>query len=148
ERGGEPIGDLRVNAPTDGLHGVEISGALVANVIDELPVLAIAAACAHGPTRLRDAAELRHKESDRLSATAAVLRAMGATVEEHDDGLTIAGGTSSEGAPFNGGVTVDAYGDHRIAMAVAIAALAADAPTRLTGAEHVEVSFPGFWNAL
>lgn len=148
ERGGEPIGDLRVTAPPDGLRGVEISGPLVANVIDELPVLAVAAACATGPTRLRDAAELRHKESDRLASTAAMLRALGAEVEEHADGLSIAGRPPGAGPPLAGGATVDAAGDHRIAMAAAVAALAARAPTRILGAEHAAVSFPGFWDAL
>lgn len=147
ERGGEPIGDLRVEAPAAGLHGVDVAGDAVANLIDEIPVLAVAAACARGTTTIRDAAELRHKESDRLAVTASVLRAMGADVAEHPDGLTIRGRTA-DGPPLAGGVTVDANGDHRIAMAAAVAALAARAPTTITGAEHAAVSFPGFWDAL
>lgn len=147
ERGGEPIADLRVEAPAGGLHGVDVAGDAVANLIDEIPVLAVAAACARGTTTIRDASELRHKESDRLAVTAAVLRAMGTDIAEHPDGLTIRG-RAADGPAFVGGVTVDAHGDHRIAMAAAVAALAARAPTTITGAEHASVSFPGFWDAL
>ncbi len=147
ERGGEPIGDLRVETPAAGLHGVDIAGDQVAALIDEIPVLAVAAACARGTTTIRDAAELRHKESDRLAVTASVLRALGADLAEHADGLTIRGRTA-DGPALAGGVTVDAHGDHRIAMAAAVAALAAARPTTITGADHAAVSFPGFWDAL
>ncbi len=142
ERGGEPLADLRVDAPQNGLTGVEIAGAIVPNLIDEIPVLAVAAAVAQGRTVIRDAAELRVKECDRIEATAAFLRAMGAQVEELPDGLVIDGGR-----PLHGAV-VDARGDHRIAMAAAIAALAATSPTTILGAEAADVSFPGFWDAL
>ena len=142
DRGGEPIADVRVNAPPAGLSGVEIAGAIVPNLIDEIPVLAVAAAFAEGRTVIRDAAELRVKETDRIAATAAFLRAMGADVEERPDGLVITGGRRLVGA------TVDARGDHRIAMAAAIAALGATGPTTITGAEAAAVSFPGFWDAL
>ena len=141
ERAGEPIADLRVEAP-DGLEGVEIGGALVPNLIDEVPVLAVAAACATGRTTIRDAAELRVKETDRIAATASFLRAMGADVEERPDGLVIDGGRPLRGAE------VDARGDHRIAMAAAVAALAASSPTTIHGAEAAAVSFPGFWEAV
>ena len=141
EHAGEPIGDLRTYAP-DGLVGVEVGGVLVPNLIDELPVLAVAAACAEGRTVLRDAAELRHKETDRLAAMAAVLRAMGADVEEAPDGLTIEGGRPLRGA------TVESRGDHRIAMAAAVAALAADSTTTIRGADAVAVSFPRFFDEL
>ena len=141
ERGGEPIADLRVEAP-GGLSGVEIGGALVPNLIDEIPVLAVAAAYAEGRTVIRDAAELRVKETDRIAATAAVLRAMGAAVTERPDGLVVDGGRPLHGA------TVDARGDHRIAMAAAVAALGASGPTTIRGAEAAAVSFPGFWDAL
>lgn len=141
ERGGEPIADLRVEAP-GGLTAVDIGGAVVPNLIDEIPVLAVAAAFAQGRTTIRDAAELRVKESDRIAATAAFLRAMGAAVEERPDGLVIDGGRPLHGA------TVDARGDHRIAMAAAIAALGASSPTTIVGAEAAAVSFPGFWDAL
>ncbi len=142
ERGGEPLADVRVNAPEGGLTGVEIAGRIVPNLIDEIPVLAVAAAFAQGRTTIRDAAELRVKESDRIAATAAFLRAMGADVQELPDGLVIEGGRPLRGA------AVDARGDHRIAMAAAIAALGATGPTTITGAEAASVSFPGFWDAL
>ena len=141
EHGGEALGDLRVHAP-DGLLGVEVGGALVPRLIDELPVLAVAAACAGGRTTIRDAAELRHKETDRLAATAAFLTAMGAAVEEHADGLVIEGGRPLHGA------AVESWGDHRIAMAAAVAALAASSPTTIREADCAAVSFPGFWDAL
>ena len=141
ERGGEPIGDLRVEAP-GGLSAVEIGGAIVPNLIDEIPVLAVAAAYAEGRTVIRDAAELRVKETDRIEATAAFLRAMGASVEERPDGLVIEGGRPLHGA------TVDACDDHRIAMAAAVAALGASSPTTIRGASAAAVSFPGFWSAL
>ena len=141
DRGGEPLGDLRVEAP-GGLVGVEIGGAIVPNLIDEIPVLAVAAACAEGRTVIRDAEELRVKETDRIEATADVLRAMGAHVEERPDGLVIEGGRPLKGAE------VDARHDHRIAMAAAVAALVADGPTTIHGAEAAAVSFPAFWGAL
>ena len=142
ERGGEPLADLRVDAPPAGLSGVEIAGAIVPTLIDEIPVLAVAAAVAQGRTVIRDAAELRVKECDRITATAAFLTAMGAAVEERPDGLVIDGGRPLHGA------TVDARGDHRIAMAAAVAALAASSPTTIRGAEAAAVSFPGFWDAI
>ncbi|WP_420454225.1 3-phosphoshikimate 1-carboxyvinyltransferase [Rubrivirga sp.] len=141
ERGGEPLGDLRVEAP-GGLVGVEIGGAIVPNLIDEIPVLAVAAACAQGRTVIRDAEELRVKETDRIEAIADVLRAMGADVQERPDGLVIEGGRGLKGAE------VDARDDHRIAMSAAVAALVADGPTTIHGAEAAAVSFPGFWDAL
>ena len=141
ERGGEPIGDLRVQS-SGGLSGVEIGGAIVPNLIDEIPVLAVAAALADGRTVIRDAAELRVKETDRIDATAAFLRALGADVTERPDGLVIRGGRPLSGA------TVDARDDHRIAMAAAVAALSATGPTTITGADAAAVSFPGFWQAL
>ena len=141
ERAGEPLADLRVEAP-GGLEGVEIGGTLVPNLIDEIPVLAVAAACAQGRTVIRDAAELRVKETDRIAATAAFLQAMGADVEERPDGLVIEGGRPLRGAE------VDARDDHRIAMAAAVAALVASGPTTIHGAEAAAVSFPGFWEAL
>lgn len=141
ERGGEPVADVRVRA-SGGLTGVEIGGALVPNLIDEIPALAVAAALAEGRTVIRDAAELRVKETDRIAATAAFLRAMGAEVRELTDGLEIAGGRPLRGA------VVEAAGDHRIAMAAAIAALSASGPTTIRGASAAAVSFPGFWDAL
>lgn len=142
ERGGEPIADLRAFAPPDGLHGVEVGGDIVPNLIDEIPIVAVVATAAEGRTLIRDAAELRVKETDRLAAIAAVLEAMGANIEETDDGLIIEGRTPLTGAE------VDARGDHRIAMAAAVAALSANGPSTIHGASSVGVSFPGFWDAL
>ena len=141
ERGGEPIGDLRI-ATSGGLNGVEIGGAVIANLIDEIPALAVAAALADGRTVIRDAAELRVKETDRIAATAAFLRALGASVTERPDGLVIDGGRPLRGT------TVDSRHDHRIAMAAAVAALSAAGPTTITNADAAAVSFPGFWRAL
>ncbi len=142
ERGREPLCDLRVYAPERGLTGVEVGGALVPNLIDEIPALAVAAAYAEGTTRIRDAAELRVKESDRLAAIFSFLSAMGARVELHEDGLTIEGGRPLHGA------TVESHSDHRIAMSAAVAALGASSPTTIRDAECVAVSFPGFWDEL
>lgn len=142
ERQGEPLADLWVEGSGGQLHGVEIGGALIPNLIDEIPALAVAAAYAEGTTVIRDAAELRVKETDRIAATAAFLRAMGVRVEEREDGLTIHGGRPLHGAH------VDSRGDHRIAMAAAVAALGAQGDTHVRGAEAVTVSYPGFWDAL
>ncbi|MEM1057445.1 MAG: 3-phosphoshikimate 1-carboxyvinyltransferase [Bacteroidota bacterium] len=139
-RADEPLGDLKVE-PGE-LVGVEVGGALIPNLIDEIPVLAVAAAHASGTTVIRDAAELRVKETDRIAETARFLTAMGANVEEREDGLVIHGGTPLHGAE------VDAKHDHRIAMAAAVAALRASSPTIIHGAEAASVSFPGFWDAL
>jgi 3-phosphoshikimate 1-carboxyvinyltransferase len=138
--GGEPLADLTVRpAP---LHGVSIDGALIPNLIDEIPVLAVAAACAAGRTEIRDAAELRVKETDRIAAMAQNLRALGAEVETFEDGLAITGGATLTGA------TVEAFDDHRIAMAMGVAGFIAEGTTTITGAECASVSFPDFWKAL
>ena len=136
----EPQGD--VTAEGSDLHGVEIRGARIANLIDELPVLAVAAASAHGVTRIRDAAELRVKESDRVEAVAAMLRAAGVMVTTFPDGLDIEGGAVA------GGGTVDSRGDHRIAMSGAILGLRAAAPLKISGTECVATSYPGFMENL
>jgi len=132
---GEPAGDLRVRASA--LRGVVVAGDLVVRMIDEFPAFAVAAAVAHGETTVRDAAELRHKESDRIAQQCTELRKLGVTVTETGDGFTILGGR------LRGG-TVDAHGDHRIAMSMAIAGLAAGEPVMVQGAEIADESFPGF----
>jgi 3-phosphoshikimate 1-carboxyvinyltransferase len=137
--GGEPVAD--VTAESSDLHGVDVGGALIPRLIDEVPVLAVAAAVARGTTTIRDAAELRVKESDRLAAVAAELGKLGAQVEEQPDGLTVRGGRLSGGE-------VESYGDHRMAMALAVAALAAAGPVFIRGAECVDVSYPPFWPDL
>src|SRR3970282_1356643 len=123
---GEPVASLTVRGRR--LRGVTIGGALIPRVIDELPVLSVIAAAAEGRTVIRDAAELRVKESDRIAALARGLRARGAQVEERPDGMEILGGR------LRGG-TVDAGGDHRVAMAFAVAGLLADGPVTVRGAE-------------
>lgn len=132
---GEPVGDLRIESAR--LQGVDVDPALVPRAIDELPVLFIAAAAARGTTRVRGAGELRLKESDRLAAMAVGLRALGIEVVEHADGLDIDGGS------FSGGV-VSSQGDHRVAMAFAVAAHVAGAPVRVCDTANVATSFPGF----
>jgi 3-phosphoshikimate 1-carboxyvinyltransferase len=111
-------------------------------LIDELPILAVAGTQIRGGLEIRDAAELRVKETDRLAATVQNLRAMGAEVEEYDDGLAVSGPTKLRGAVIN------SYGDHRIAMAFAVAALMAEGPSEIVGAECVEISFPEFFQLL
>lgn len=141
----EPVGTLRVRGaitnPASESDRV-LSGTLIPSLIDELPLLAVVGTQIPGGIEIRDAAELRHKESDRLAATARNLRAMGAEVEEPADGLRISGPTKLRGA------AIDTYGDHRIAMAFSIAALLADSETEIHGSEAVAVSFPEFFELL
>lgn len=137
---GERVGDITVCG--EGLHGVEISGGIVANIIDELPILAVAAALAEGTTVIRDAGELRVKETDRIAAVARNLQAMGADIEEFDDGMRISGGKTLHGA------CIESYGDHRIAMAFAVAGLFADGETVIENADCIAVSYPGFESDL
>jgi len=136
ETGGEPYGNITVYSSS--LRGVEIGGALIPRLIDEVPVLTVAAAYAGGKTVIRNAAELKHKESDRLKTMAEGLIRMGALVEELPDGLIIHGGKKLSGA------AVESYGDHRVAMAFAVAGLAARGETVVKEADVVRVSFPGF----
>lgn len=136
---GEPVGDLTVEHGP--LHGTEINGSLVVRMIDEFPALAIAAALAHGNTMVHDAAELRLKESDRISVLAGELCALGVNIEEHADGFTIHGGRLCGGS-------VQAHGDHRLAMALSVAGLAAETPTTVQGAECMAESFPAFAETL
>ncbi len=124
-----------------GLRSTVVEGAEVAGLIDEIPVLAVAAAVADGVTEFRDAAELRVKETDRVATTVALLGAMGGRAEPTGDGLVVFGGRLRPGA-------VDSHGDHRIAMAGAVAALVAEGTTRLTGWEAVRTSYPGFEDDL
>jgi 3-phosphoshikimate 1-carboxyvinyltransferase len=136
---GEPVGIIRVRHA--GLEGVEILPEEVPEVIDELPVLA-ALATFGGGVSVRGAGELRVKESDRISALVGGLRAMGADAEERPDGFVV-----RPTRPLTGGA-VDAHGDHRLAMAFAIAALGATGPTSIDGADVVAVSYPGFFADL
>jgi 3-phosphoshikimate 1-carboxyvinyltransferase len=140
--GVEPVGDLEVRGGP--LHGTLIGGALVPRLIDELPVIAVLATQAEGVTEIRDAAELRAKESDRIAHLAEGLRRMGAACETLPDGLVIEGPTRLVPA------AVDAAGDHRLAMAFAVAGCLAAGPglTHIAGAESVAISYPGFFEDL
>jgi 3-phosphoshikimate 1-carboxyvinyltransferase len=138
--GGEPVADLVVrHAP---LRGIVVPEALVADMIDEFPILAIAAACAQGATVVSGAAELRVKESDRIAAMATGLRALGARVEERPDGALIDGG-GLHGGMLRGG-RIESHGDHRIAMAFAVAGQLAQGEVAITDVANVATSFPGF----
>ncbi|MGE0800946.1 MAG: 3-phosphoshikimate 1-carboxyvinyltransferase [Lautropia sp.] len=138
--GGEPVADLRVRGAR--LRGIDIPSAWVPLAIDEFPVLFVAAACADGVTRLSGAEELRVKESDRIAAMAEGFARVGFAVEALPDGMRIEG-AGAGALPFAGGV-VDSLGDHRIAMAFAVAALRARAPIRILDTANVDTSFPGF----
>jgi 3-phosphoshikimate 1-carboxyvinyltransferase len=140
QKDGEPIGTIDIEGAR--LKATRIAGKEIPNVIDELPILAVAAALADGVTVIADAAELRVKETDRLAAIAHHLREMGVPVVEHPDGLEITGGATLKGAKL------DSFGDHRIAMAFAIAGLFAQGETVITGTECVNTSYPGFYDVL
>jgi 3-phosphoshikimate 1-carboxyvinyltransferase len=134
--GGEPVADLAVQSAL--LRGTEIGGELVVRMIDEFPVLAVAATQATGSTLVRDAAELRVKESDRIAAVVAELQKMGAAIAARPDGFVVEGPARLHGA------RVDSHGDHRLAMALAVAGLVAEGKTVIRGAERIADSFPGF----
>ena len=136
---GEPVGDVTVEAAP--LRGVDIRGNLVVRCIDEFPAIAAVAAFAEGTTCVRDATELRYKESDRIAAIVSQFRALGAEVEEYPDGFSIRGGT------LKGGIAT-AGGDHRLAMSLALCGLRAVQPVAVDGAEILDESFPGFVSAL
>jgi 3-phosphoshikimate 1-carboxyvinyltransferase len=142
EKHGELVGTVQVNAPSDGMGGTTISGALAAQLIDELPVIAAIGPYTKQGIRIRDAKELRVKESDRIALVASNLRAMGAEVEEFDDGLDVPGGQTLHAAE------IDSGGDHRIAMAFSVAALRARGHTVIRGAESAAISFPEFFDLL
>ena len=138
--GGETIGDLVVRSSS--LQGVRVDGDLVPRMIDEIPILAVAAACAEGRTEIRDASELRVKETDRIAVMARNLQAMGANVDELEDGMVVTGPVRLRGA------TVESEEDHRVSMSMAVAGLVAEGETHIAGAEYASVSFPGFWEEI
>jgi 3-phosphoshikimate 1-carboxyvinyltransferase len=138
EAEGEPIADLRVR-PGE-LRGVSVGGALVPRAIDELPILAVAAARAEGTTEVRDAAELRVKESDRIRALVAELTKLGVAITERADGFRIVG---SGGRPFRA-ARLRSWGDHRLAMALIVAALAADGESTVEDIDCIATSYPDF----
>ena len=137
---GEVVGSLQVEGAQ--LKGATIAGADAASLIDEIPVLAAIAPYTEQGIEVRDAKELRVKESDRIASIATNLRHMGAQVEEREDGLKIPGGQKLHGAEL------DSFGDHRIAMAFAVAALRADGETLIRGAESAAISYPAFFATL
>lgn len=140
DHSGEPIGNVEVRG--NSLTGTTILPAEIPNLIDEIPVLAVAAALASGRTSIRNARELRVKETDRIATVVHNLRAMGAHVEEFDDGMEIEGGK-----PLHG-TTLDSFGDHRLAMAFAIAGLFASGETLITHTDCVNTSYPDFHHHL
>ena len=142
EKHAELVGTVQITAPKEGLGTVEIKGELAAQLIDELPVLAAIGPYTSGGIRIRDAKELRVKESDRIALVAKNLRAMGAEVAEFEDGLDVPGGQSLHGAIIDSGT------DHRIAMAFSVAALRASGDTLIQGAESAAISFPEFFDLL
>ncbi len=135
-QGKEPVGDVTVKYSS--LKGIDISGSTVVRMIDEFPVFAAAAAFARGKTVVREAEELRHKESDRISSLGQELTRIGIDFSETADGFVI------QGNRVPGGARVDSHGDHRIAMALAVAGLAAQTPVVISGAEYIAESFPDF----
>ena len=140
ESDGEPIGNIEIHGAP--LHGTTILESEVPNLIDEIPVIAVAAALAVGRTVIRNARELRVKETDRITTVVDNLRAMGASVEEFEDGMEIEGGYPLHGAE------IDSFGDHRIAMAFAIAGLFAKGETIIRNTDCVNTSYPGFAHHL
>ena len=158
DESGEPVADILVKHSH--LKAVRVDGALIPTLIDELPVVAVLAACAEGTTVIADAAELKVKESDRISTVSQALRSMGVTVTPTEDGMIIEGRgafasgseTGMPSAPANAGIfrgaVIDSCNDHRIAMSFAVAALAADSDTIIKGAECVGISYPLFFEDL
>ena len=136
----EPVCDLTVRYSR--LHGTEIGGAIIPRLIDELPVIAVAAAFAEGETVIRDAQELKVKESNRIASMVAELSKAGVDVEETDDGMIVRGGEKPHGASF------ETYKDHRIAMSLAILGLAAEGASRIDEPEVVAISYPDFFGTI
>lgn len=139
--GGEPVCDLVVRSSK--LHATTVAGDIIPTLIDEIPVIAVAALFAEGTTVIKDAAELRVKESDRIDAIYTELTKLGAHMTTQPDGMCITGGY-----PLQGGATLETYDDHRIAMSLTIAASQLDVPCTLNHAECVNISFPNFYELL
>lgn len=137
---GEPVADILVRSSD--LHGIEIGGSLIPKLIDEIPVIAAAACYARGTTIIKDAQELKVKESNRIQTMVSELKKMGASIRETDDGMIIEGGSALRGAQ------VESYHDHRVAMSLAIAALKAEKETTINNSDCVSISFPNFFSYL
>lgn len=146
EEGGEPVADLIVRASS--LQGVEVSPERAPSMIDEYPILAVAAACAEGTTIMRGLAELRVKECDRLAATARGLEACGVEVEEGEDSLIVHGVGAAAGYKPTGGGSVTTHFDHRIAMSFLVLGLASKEPVKVDDATAIDTSFPGFQSLM
>ena len=140
EEAGEPYGDITIHSAE--LRGIDIEGDLIPRVIDEIPVLSLAASLAKGKTIIKDAGELRVKESDRIAATVDGLSKLGAEIKETNDGMVISGKSNLVGA------SVDSFDDHRIAMTMGIAGVLSDGVTEIKRAEANMISYPGFWENL
>jgi 3-phosphoshikimate 1-carboxyvinyltransferase len=138
--GNEPLADLYVESSR--LKAIEISGDIIPRLIDEIPLLAVAACVAQGDTLIRGAGELRVKESDRIKTTAQELSRLGANIEELSDGMVIHGGRLLLGAE------VRSHFDHRLAMSLAVAGLVAKGSTLIHNARVVEISYPDFWEEM
>lgn len=138
---GEPVGDLHI-VHSRLKNRKTVQGPMVAELIDEIPILAVTGACSEGEFRLKDAADLRSKESDRIKSLVTNLRKMGVEVEEYEDGFACNGKNDLLGADL------ESFGDHRIAMAFAVAGLVAKGETIIRDSECVEISFPGFWQTI
>jgi 3-phosphoshikimate 1-carboxyvinyltransferase len=139
--GNEPVGDIRVSG-SGNLKGVTVEGQIIPRLIDEIPVIAVAALSAEGITEIKDASELRMKESDRLRALTEELTKMGASIKENADGLIIEGGRPLKGC------TCESHGDHRLAMALAVAGMTASGDTIIQGAGCIDISYPSFVHDL
>lgn len=140
DEAGEPVADLLVRSSS--LKGITLGGEIIPRMIDEVPVLAVAAALAEGETMIRDAKELRVKETDRIATMATELRKVGAEVEELPDGMRVVGGKPLDGA------ICESHGDHRVAMSMLVAGLVAKGETTVNGTRWIETSFPGFEQTL
>jgi 3-phosphoshikimate 1-carboxyvinyltransferase len=138
--GGEPVGDITVHSAK--LRNVPVAPESIPAMIDEIPLLAVVACLADRPWEIRNAERLRVKETDRIRTTIEMLRAMGAEVEEFEDGMGGPGGQKFKGGRY------DCLGDHRISMACAVAAWCATGPTELIGGEAVKISFPRFFQVM
>ncbi len=142
--GGEPVADILVTSTE--LHGVEIGGDMIPRMLDEVPILAVAACFAAGDTVIRDATELRVKETDRIATTVGELTRLGANIEPREDGMVIHGRPSGKGGLT--GADCESRGDHRLAMSMAVAGLLASGETTVHGAADTSVSYPDFWQDL
>ena len=134
---GEKVGDIIIS--TSELKGTTIEGEIIPKLIDEIPVIAVLATQAEGTTTIKDAQDLRNKESDRIKVVVDGLKSLGANIEETPDGMIIKGKTT-----LNGGKTIESFHDHRIAMSFYIAGLVSQSPVTVSGFEWVNISFPEF----